>query len=152
MYSLAITLDNSIASAYFRGMELSQKLRTHSKYITLMALIPHIFCCGIPLLVGVITLGTTVGLSASLVNNPFYMFVEQYHKQLLMAAICGIIITGLLNLIAYRVDCRKAACNHGTCAPKKLKSFRIFLIALTLLTIDIIWYMAESHVINVVAH
>lgn len=120
--------------------------------VTLLSVLPHIFCCGIPVIAAFISLGTTVGLGAALATNPVYNFVDAYHTQLLMLAIGGVTLSGILNLIAYRIDCRKAACTHGDCRPKKLKSFRIFLISLALLMLDLAWFAAEEHLLGLHHH
>ncbi len=132
-------------------------LRHGTLLVTVLSLLPHIFCCGIPVVAALIGLGTTVGLSTALAASPFYHMVDAYHTELLMLAIGGVTLSGLLNLIAYRLDCRQAACTHGSCSyadckPRKMKSFRIFFISLALLALDLAWFATEEHILGLHHH
>ncbi|MDD9912216.1 MAG: hypothetical protein OXR68_08305 [Alphaproteobacteria bacterium] len=120
--------------------------------ISLLSIIPHLFCCGIPAIAAIIALGGTVGLGATLAANPLYNLIDPYHTQLITLAIIGVVVSGILNFIAYRVDCRKAACTHGSCKPTKIKSFRIFLLSLGLLALDIAWFTTEELVLGIHHH
>jgi hypothetical protein len=123
--------------------------------VSALSILPHIFCCGIPAAAALIALGTTVGLGAALAGNPFYQFVDTYHSELLAVAIASVILSGILNLVAYRMDCRTAAtsaCNHGDCKPKKSHAFRVFFLSLALLMVDIGWFVAEEHVLGLHHH
>lgn len=127
-------------------------IRKSTLAMSLLSILPHLFCCGIPAIAGLIALGTTVGLGAALASNPVYSFVDTYHTQLLMVAISGVVLSGVLNFIAYRIDCRKASCDHGSCAPKKTKAFRVFIISCILLVLDIAWFATEEYVLELHHH
>lgn len=130
----------------------TQKVRKGTLAVSIISILPHLFCCGIPAIAALLALGSTVGLGAALAANPLYSFVDAYHKPLLILAITGVTVSGILNLIAYRIDCRKAACDHGSCAPKKTKAFRIFLISLALLILDLAWFATEEFVLGLHDH
>jgi ABC-type enterochelin transport system permease subunit len=121
-------------------------IRKGTTVISVLSILPHIFCCGIPAVMAIISLGTTVGLAGVLATNPFYKFVDQYHEILIAAAITSVVISGILNFVAYRIDCHTAAshCHHGDCAPKKRSSFKIFLFSLALLCLDLSWFATEK--------
>ncbi|MCP5405557.1 MAG: hypothetical protein H6922_04995 [Pseudomonadaceae bacterium] len=127
-------------------------LRRSTFVISALSILPHVFCCGIPAVAGLISLGTTVGLGAVLAANPLYKLVDAYHTELLTLAVAGVLMSGVFNLIAYQIDCRKAACTHGSCAPTKLRSFRIFLISLALLAVDLTWFAVEEEVLALHHH
>lgn len=122
----------------------TENIRKSTLAISALSILPHLFCCGIPAVAALVALGSTVGLGAALAANPFYGFINTYHKELLIIAIIGVVMSGVLNFIAYRIDCREAACSHGSCAPKKSKAFRIFIISLCLLVLDIAWFATEE--------
>lgn len=130
-------------------------IRRGTLVMSLLSILPHLLCCGIPAVAAIVALGSTVGLGAVLMANPFYAFVDAYHTELLIVAVVGVVISGILNLIAYRMDCRavaNSACNHPACAPKKTKAFRIFIISVVLLALDIAWFMTEEHVLGLHHH
>ncbi len=115
---------------------------------TLIALLPHLFCCGIPIIASLLALGTTIGLGAALASNPFYNFVNQYHIPLLIFATFMVALSGILNYYSYRLDCTKTknnSCTHKSCKPKKLRSFRLFFISLFLLILDFSWLIFEIY-------
>ncbi len=126
------------------------KTRKITGLMSIVVFLPHIICCGLPIMFAFIALGTTVGLGAALASNPLYSFVNQYHVPLLIFATIAVVLSGVLNYFAYKIDCRKAenACTHESCKPKKLKSFRIFLISLFLLFLDISWFIFETRFLD----
>ncbi len=126
----------------------TKKLERRTFFVTALSLLPHLLCCGIPAIAALVSLGTTIGLSAALLANPFYQMIDQFHPYLIGVAITGVLLSGIFNLIAYRVNCRETACTHGSCKPKKIKSFRIFLISLTLLIVDLAWFATEEFVLG----
>lgn len=123
--------------------------------VSALSILPHVFCCGIPAVAAIIALGTTAGLGAALAGNPFYEFVDAYHIELLSIAIASVLLSGVLNLVAYRIDCRTAetsACHHGDCKPKKLHAFRVFFLSLALLAVDVAWFAGEEFVLGLHHH
>ena len=131
----------------------TSNIRKTSSILGTLSFLPHIFCCVLPIFAAIIGLGATIGLGAALASNPFYQFVDAYHWQLLGVAVAGVMLSGMFSLISYRIDCREVAgsCTHASCAPKKLRSFRIFLISCALLALDMAWYFAEPFVLGSVA-
>ncbi len=125
-------------------------IRKTTTLITFLSLIPHMLCCGVPVIAALIGLGTTIGLGAALASNPLYAFIDAYHPVLLGIAVSGVFISGVFNLVAYNVDCKAAAnsCDHESCKPKKLKSFRIFIISCILLVLDIAWLLFETNILQ----
>jgi hypothetical protein len=144
-------------------MNTATKLRQTTSVVTMLSVLPHLLCCGIPALAALIALGTTVGLAASLSANPFYMFVDAYHTKLIILAIAAVAFSGIMNLIAYRIDCREAAqaeanaklhghCTHASCAPKKSASLKLFAISCVLLCLDLAWFYTEEQVLGLHHH
>ena len=139
-------------------------IRRTTSIVSVLSILPHIFCCGIPAVMAIISLGTTVGLAGVLASNPFYQFVDQYHEILITLAITSVIISGILNFIAYRIDCHTAGaeggthrstehrecvgvhkeCTHDNCIKSKRSSSKIFLFSLALLALDLAWFATEK--------
>ncbi|HCR85970.1 MAG TPA: hypothetical protein DIV86_04765 [Alphaproteobacteria bacterium] len=132
----------------------TENIRKTTLAISLLSILPHLLCCGIPVVLALISLGTTVGLATALATNPLYNFVDHYHTQLLFVAVIGVVTSGFFNLIAYRMDCKAMSdlCTHDSCAPKKTKSFKIFFISLILLFVDIAWFATEEYVLGLHNH
>lgn len=128
----------------------THNLRRTTGLVSALSILPHIFCCGIPAAMALISLGTTVGLAGVLATNPMYRFVDNYHAILLGIAVGSVVLSGILNFVAWRIDCHTAAshCHHGDCAPKKRGSFKIFLFSLALLCLDVAWFATEEEVLG----
>src|SRR5690606_37377102 len=102
-------------------------LRKSTFLVSALSMLPHVFCCGIPAGMALVSLGATAGLATAMAANLLYQLVDAYHEMLLALAVGSVVVSGILNLIAYRVDCRTAAmssCHHGDCAPRKSHSFK----------------------------
>jgi hypothetical protein len=130
-------------------------IRRTTSIVTALSVLPHIFCCGIPAVAALISLGTTVGLAASLSGNPFYVFVDTYHAELIAIAVASVAFSGVMNFIAWRIDCRTAAqsaCHHGDCTPKKTVSLKLFWFSLVLLVVDLSWFATEEYVLGLHHH
>lgn len=121
-------------------------IRRSTSIISVLSILPHVFCCGVPVVMALISLGTTVGLAGVLATNPLYQFVDNYHVILISIAVTSVVLSGILNYVAYRIDCHTAAshCHHGDCTPKKRGSLKIFYFSLALLVLDLAWFATEE--------
>ncbi len=142
------------------------QIRKTTSAVTMLSVLPHLLCCGIPVVAALIALGSTVGLAASLANNPFYNFIHVYHSELIIVAIASVAFSGIMNLIAYRIDCREADqaaiaakdalahghCTHDDCTPKKSASLKLFVISCVLLCLDLAWFYTEESVLGLHHH
>lgn len=130
----------------------TQSIRRTTGIVSALSILPHIFCCGIPAGMALVSLGTTLGLAGVLATNPLYRFVDDYHGLLLGVAIGSVVLSGILNFVAWRIDCHASAqscsCNHDHCAPKKRTGLKIFLFSLVLLCLDIAWFVAEESLLG----
>ncbi|PIZ30432.1 MAG: hypothetical protein COY40_04645 [Alphaproteobacteria bacterium CG_4_10_14_0_8_um_filter_53_9] len=129
----------------------SSDVRRGAGLLTILSLIPHIFCCFLPGVAALMALGSTLGLAATLADNPFYTFVDTYHLWFLTIAIGSVMVSAVANFIAWRMDCHTPTvlnpdgCSHGDCTPKKRTSLRVFFISLAFLAVDISWFAFEQN-------
>jgi hypothetical protein len=71
-----------------------------------------------------------------------------------------VVLSGIFNLVAWRMDCREAAkqslmhghCAHSTCAPRKNTSLKIFAVSVVLLMADLAWFATEENVLGLHHH
>lgn len=135
---------------FAKSKNSSSKLRTGAGVVSVLSLIPHVFCCFLPTVAAIMALGSTVGLAAAMADNPLYRFVDQYHAWLLGVAIASVVVSGVVNFVAWRIDCHEASalddegCHHGSCEPKKRTSLKIFYLSLALLAVDVAWFTFEA--------
>jgi hypothetical protein len=129
------------------------KLRHSAFTVSLLSLLPHIFCCLLPTVMAVASLGTTVGLATALGANPLYRLVDAYHIYFLGLAVTTVLISGAVNLVAWRLDCRtQGHCHHEPCAPKKSNALKVFFLSLALLAFDISYFFVEQNVLGLHSH
>ena len=128
----------------------SYSLRTGAGVVSVISLVPHIFCCFLPTVAALMALGSTVGLAAVMADNPLYQLVDAYHVWFLGLAVVSVVVSGIVNFIAWRIDCHEASaldaegCHHGDCTPKKRTSLKIFVLSLALLALDVSWFAFET--------
>ena len=130
-----------------------RKLRRSAFAVSLISLLPHIFCCLLPTSAALLTLGTTVGLGAALASNPLYQLVDAYHRYFLGLAVFMVLVSGALNFTAQHIDCRdeshiQQGIGHETCAPKKTNAYRLFLLSCALLLFDIGYFLFEERILG----
>jgi hypothetical protein len=135
-----------------------EKLRHSAFTISILSLLPHIFCCLLPTAAALVSLGTTVGLATALSSNPLYRMVDAYHIYFLGLAVVTVIVSGVINYVAWRIDCHdhtalnEEGCHHEPCQPKKTGAFKIFLFSVALLVFDISYYLFEENILGLHHH
>ncbi len=135
-----------------------KKLRHSAFTISILSLLPHIFCCLLPTAAALVSLGTTVGLATALSSNPLYRMVDAYHIYFLGLAVVTVIVSGVINYVAWRIDCHdhtalnEEGCHHEPCQPKKTGAFKIFLFSVALLVFDISYYLFEENILGLHHH
>lgn len=130
-------------------------VRKSTFIISALSMLPHIFCCGVPAIMALISLGTTVGLAGVLATNRLYQLVDAYHEILISLAVGSVLVSGILNYWAYRLDARAAAqlaCRHPACKPKKTSNFKIFFLSCGLLLLDLAWFATEKFELGLHQH
>ena len=98
--------------------------RTIAKVLSVASLVSHFFCCFLP---GVISLVTLVTLTGSAVITMEDFGIPEYiHEKMIYISFVVLVMSGIVNYISYRIDCRDMGCVHGSCAPKKSKYFKLY--------------------------
>lgn len=110
--------------------------------VSLLAELSHVFCCGLPILVAVMTTGTQIGLGGFFLS--YHGLIHDYERLILIGS--GVLLAlGLaLHYVSYQISCR-AVCEHGPCETQKFRVGWIFTIALTLYVANLIFYFASGH-------
>ncbi len=129
----------------------TEKLRHSAFAVSVISLLPHIFCCLLPTAAALVSLGTTVGLGATLVANPLYRLVDTYHVYFLSLAICAVAVSGLVNFIAWRIEAAGHDHSHGDHQPhasKTSSAFKIFIASAILLLVDVGYFVFEKDILG----
>ena len=99
----------------------------------------HVFCCGLPLMLTAANVAALFGIAgAGAIHAPWFEQIEVY---VLVISGAMLAITGLIQYISNRIDCRtEGSCAHEPCDKKKHLSARIFQIALALYSLNLLLY------------
>ena len=96
----------------------------------------HIFCCGLPLLIGVTNLAAVVGMTGAGAVHPEWF--EAIELPALIISGVMLFLGFVLQTISRRVDCRTdGACAHEPCDTKKSLSEKVLLIAAALYVVNL---------------
>ncbi|MGI9406469.1 MAG: hypothetical protein ACR2O4_08870, partial [Hyphomicrobiaceae bacterium] len=95
------------------------KLDRTASTVSLAAELSHVFCCGLPMLVAILSAGAQLGLGSGVL---FVHDVMHAYEASILAGSGLLLIAGLiLQYVSFRIDCRTTGCVHGDCEPKKMK-------------------------------
>jgi hypothetical protein len=120
------------------------KFKSAATTVSLLAELSHIFCCGLPIFVAVLSAGSQIGVGGL---AAFHGVMHDYER-LILAGSGALLTLGLvLHYISYQIDCRTIACGdaHGDCAPKKFRVGWIFSVAVVLYAANLAFYFLSGH-------
>ena len=120
-----------------------QRLQSIIYWVCVTSEISHFFCCGLPIVVSIMSLLSGLGLSAAM---PFgleslHHVTHDYEIPMIMASGFLLFLGWGLQYIAYRIDCHNTGCVHGSCTPKKKRSTKVLIIATVLFVLNVTGYM-----------
>ena len=119
------------------------QLRNTATTVSLLAELSHIFCCGLPIFIAVMSAGSQIGFGGAFVV--FHELIHNYELSILIGS--GILLAfGFgLHFLSHWVDCRSTGCAHDDCEPKKFRVGWIFTIALVLYVANLSFYFISGH-------
>ena len=109
-----------------------------------MTIFGHVFCCVLPLIMSVSSLGVSLGLVA--VNSPIIEWFALHEADIFIVAGLMITISGMAQYVSYKIDCRDTGCAHSSCEPKKSWSSIIFKFAAVLYVVNLCVFLVFPHV------
>lgn len=116
-------------------MEFARKLSYSFLYSTALV---HVFCCGIPLVMSVVSISALLGIAGG--DILALSWFEHYESAILIASGILLAFTALLQYISYRIDCRKdGKCSHKPCDKEKRRARIVFYGA------TIIYALSSAH-------
>ena len=112
-------------------------LKTFSTFFVILGSLMHLFCCGLPLLLSITSLATTLGFSSlSIFEFEWFEPIENY-----VLIVMGIMLaaTYLVNRSSKQIDCTEdGLCEHPPCDEKKDISGYLLKIAVVLYLVNIL--------------
>lgn len=112
----------------------------------------HVFCCGIPLVLALMNLTATFGIAGAGAFHPAWF--EQFEVTILVVSGLLLVVTGVVQFISNRVNCRTdGACSHQPCDKKKRLSKRVLQFAVILYVTNLVLFFAtHEHLFHAHAH
>ncbi len=125
---------------------MSDKLIKASNRADVFSLGAHLFCCGIPAIVAIVSLISTVSLSGTALMLQIKDFSETIHLAAFAFSTLMVIIALGTFFLSRKQNCvEDGHCAHEPCAPKKTKNWRLMSISLALYAINVIVFLYLDH-------
>lgn len=124
---------------------MSEKMIKLSNRADILSLGAHLFCCGIPAFVVILSFVSTISLSGSTLLMQIEHYSEQLHIGAFIFSTLMVVIALGSFFLSRGQDCVKDGhCAHEPCAPKKTKNWKLMGISLGLYAINLIVFLAFS--------
>jgi len=113
--------------------------------VALLSSISHIFCCGLPLVATLFSLGAATGALTS--QTAFEAFFHDYEAWIMGGAAFMLVLGGAAQYVSWKLDCTKEGCFHSPCEPKKKMAFKIYLVscAIFVLSLGVLFLVPHIH-------
>ncbi|MGI9388141.1 MAG: hypothetical protein ACR2OX_11990 [Methyloligellaceae bacterium] len=119
------------------------KLNRAAGSVSIAAELSHVFCCGLPVVVALLSAGAQVGLGSGFL---FIHDIMHAYERPILAGSGLLLVAGLiLQYVSFRIDCRNTGCAHSDCAPKKMQVSWIFRIAVVMYAANLAFYFLSGH-------
>ena len=119
------------------------RIQSTAAAVSLLAELSHIFCCGLPVLVAVLSVGSQIGLGGGFLA--FHALVHNYEVMILAGSGLLLALGLALHYVSFRINCRATGCAHDDCEPVKFRVGWIFAIALVLYCANIAFFVLSGH-------
>ena len=119
------------------------RLKSTATTFSLLAELSHIFCCGLPIFIAVMSAGSQIGFGGAFIA--FHSIIHDFELQILIGSGLLLDVGFGLHVFSYWMDCRSTGCSHDACEPKKFRVGWIFTIALLLYVANISFYFISGH-------
>ena len=102
----------------------------------------HVFCCGIPITVSILSLLTEIGILSVMPTGFTVIHNLTHHWEIPMIIFSGILLTTgwALHAVSIKLDCHDTGCGHEPCGAKKKRSSKILIIASILFSFNVSIY------------
>ncbi len=119
------------------------KLQRTATFFSLVAELSHIFCCGIPMLVAVLSTIMQIGLGGSFLF--LHDLLHNYEIPIFIGSGLMLLLGLGLHYLSFYLDCRSTGCEHADCTPKKFRVGRVFIFAATLFAVNLTFFLLAHY-------
>lgn len=109
-------------------------------WVTLASTLSHIFCCGIPMVVGLLSLLAGMGALTTILPG-----LESMHHRMHSIELPLLVFSALMLALGWavhvhgrKVDCHSTGCSHPPCEPKKTRASLLMIIATALFAFNVV--------------
>ncbi len=129
-----------------------RKLAKFSGVMSVVAAFSHVFCCGLPMVATLLSLGTVAG--STLGFGALHDQMHAYETTIIVFSGVMLALSFVSLLVSKRLNCHTDGhCHHEPCAPKKQTSHTLFLVALVLFLVNLgVYLFAHDKAADAVAH
>lgn len=110
-----------------------QKHKIHHvvSWVALASVIGHVFCCGIPLALGILSLIAGLGTFSAVFPglDAAHAALRDVEIPMLLFSLSMVMLGWGLQFHASKVDCHDTGCEHPPCNPRKTRTTRLLWLA-----------------------
>ena len=117
-------------------------------WIALATLFGHAFCCGLPLLFGLLSLLTGFGFFSAMFPGfeAVHGALHNFEMPLMVLSASLLVFGWAVHLHAEKVDCHDTGCHHPPCTPRKAGTAKILIVASVIFAVNLILFATgEAH-------
>ncbi|MEM8971411.1 MAG: hypothetical protein AAGD43_05015 [Pseudomonadota bacterium] len=119
------------------------RLKSTATTVSLLAELSHIFCCGLPIFIAVMSAGSQIGFGGAFVV--FHRFIHDYELHILIGSGLLLAFGFGLHIFSHWMECHSPEHNHHKSKPKRFRIGWIFSIALILYVANLSFYFISGH-------
>jgi hypothetical protein len=122
-----------------------------SGHLSVLAALSHIFCCGLPLVASIVSLGASAGgtIGVSALHDALHV----WELEIIIFSGAMLALSAVSIYIARQIDCHtEGHCHHEPCKPKKNLSLNLFLLATVIFAINVSVYVLHEEPASAVQH
>jgi|GEM_PF-4014507 len=118
-------------------------LKKTAAAFSVLAELGHVFCCGLPVLIAVLSAGGQIGLGGIFLS--YHDQIHAYESRILIGSGLLLALGLALHFVSHRIDCRSKGGDHDDCRPAKFRIGWLFSIALCLFVGNVAFYLYSGH-------
>ncbi len=123
-----------------------QRLAHTAHHANLAALLSHVFCCGLPALMNVVTLAAGAGALTAVAPwvGSVHLFMHQFELHLLAFSGAALLVGVWAQWVSAKRDCGAQSCGHESCIAKKQPSRWLLMAAALLFLGNLTFYVVHG--------
>lgn len=125
----------------------TRRTRDWVHMMALASVLGHVFCCGLPIILGIVSLLAGAGVLSPQIPglDNFHNIIHSHELALLGFSLAMLVAGWGLQLHAARVDCHETGCQHPPCDSKKHNASSLLWVATAVFAFNVCFMVFLPH-------